>query len=67
MTTGMNLKVARITARLTQAQVAERAGLSRSWVAKAEGFRGEVPADMISKYDEALRTFGVVRQQEPDR
>lgn len=64
MTTGMDLKVERVKARLSQEQIAERVGLSRSWVAKAEGYRDAVPTTIAERYDAALRTFGVVRHKE---
>lgn len=61
MVTGMDLKVERVKARLRQHQIAERTGLSRSWVAKVEGITGQVPSAMSDRYDAALRTFGIVR------
>ncbi len=49
----MDLKVRRIRARITQQQVAERVGLSRSWVAKIER-QDKVAVDVIGKYVTAL-------------
>ncbi len=61
MKTGMDLKVSRIRHKVTQAQVARVAGVSRSWVAKWERAE-EIPAHVISKYETALNTFVYVRE-----
>lgn len=67
MTTGMDLKVERVKARLTQQQVADRTSLSRSWVAKVENDQeGAVDLDekVVATYGAALEELGVVRHVE---
>lgn len=61
METGMDLKVRRIRLRLTQDQVAKRLGVSRSWVARAEG-DNPPSSDALQRLDAALRTFGDVSE-----
>lgn len=53
----MDLKVRRIRAKVTQEQIAKHVGLSRSWVAKIERVPGDLPHDVVVRYDAALRTF----------
>jgi len=55
--TGMDLKVRRVQVRKTQQDVATILGKSRSWVAKVENMRGQVPVPAASVYDTVLRTF----------
>jgi transcriptional regulator with XRE-family HTH domain len=57
----MDLKVRRIRAKVTQDQIAQHIGLSRSWVAKVERQENVAPEN-VAKYVEALRTFADVRE-----
>lgn len=61
MTTGMDLKVRRIRARVTQEQIAKHVGLSRSWVAKVERSKEVAPA-VVGRYYDALLTFADVSE-----
>lgn len=53
----MDLKVRRIRLKVTQEQVAQHVGLSRSWVAKVERIDDDLPAKTVKLIDAALRTF----------
>ena len=55
--TGMDLKLRRVKVRKSQQDVAAIVGKSRSWVAKVEAIRGQVPPEPASIYDTVLRTF----------
>lgn len=66
MTTGMDLKLSRVAAKLRQRQIAEQSGLSRSWVAKVEGQDSPDPK-AVETYRAALRTFGVVSDGQGDQ
>lgn len=57
MATGMDFKLRRIRVRKSQETVARIVRKSRSWVAKVEAIRGEVPATPAAIYDAVLRTF----------
>lgn len=57
----MDLKVRRIRAKVTQQQIADVVGLSRSWVAKVER-QESLPVATIERYATALRTFADVRE-----
>lgn len=61
MSKGMDLKVRRIRAKVTQKQVAASVGLSRSWVARVERDDFE-DSDAYERYEQALRTFEDVRR-----
>lgn len=64
MSTGMDLKVRRIRLKVTQEQVAQHVGLSRSWVAKMERIDDDLPAAKAEMILAALRTFENVRSDE---
>jgi transcriptional regulator with XRE-family HTH domain len=61
----MDLKVQRITRRIKQRELADRLGLSRSWVAKVEFERGTLTDETVGRYMAALLTFDNGRT-EPD-
>lgn len=53
-TTGIDLRVDRVKARLSVQDIARETGWSRSWISQIE-LRDRVPADTAGRYREALR------------
>ena len=62
MSNGMDLKVKRIRAKVTQEQLAKAADRSRSWVTKVESGSDELPAQVVARYEAGLSKFLDVRE-----